>query len=92
MTIHSETALRNFGFWSGAKDRADMLTFSQLDAIETELEQLYADGIGETELNDLFWFDFDFVCSLIGTSEAAVFGEEEEGEEEKEEQEDENHD
>ena len=55
MTIHSETALRNFGFWSGAKERADMLTSSQLDAIETELEQLYPDGIGETELNDLFW-------------------------------------
>lgn len=84
MTIHSETALRNFEFWSGAKDRADMLTCSQLDAIETELEQLYPDGIGETELNDLFWFDFDFVCSLIGTSEAAVFGEEEEEEQEEE--------
>ena len=87
MTIHSETALRNFEFWSGAKDRADMLTSSQLDAIETELEQIYPDGMTETELNDLFWFDFDFVCSLIGTSEAAVFGEEEE-----EEQEEENHD
>lgn len=84
MTIHSETALRNFGFWSGAKDRADMLTSSQLDAIETELEQIYPDGMTETELNDLFWFDFDFVCSLIGTSEAAVFGEEEEEEQEEE--------
>lgn len=83
MTIHSETALRNFGFWSGAKDRADMLTSSQLDAIETELEQIYPDGMTETELNDLFWFDFDFVCSLIGTSEAAVFGEEEEEQEEE---------
>ena len=90
MTIHSETALRNFGFWSGAKDRADMLTSSQLDAIEAELEQLYPDGMTETELNDLFWFDFDFVCSLIGTSEAAVFGEDEE--EEEEEQEEENDD
>lgn len=83
MTIHSETALRNFGFWSGAKERADMLTSSQLDAIETELEQIYPDGMTETELNDLFWFDFDFVCSLIGTSEAAIFGEEEEEEEEE---------
>lgn len=84
MTIHTETALRDFGFWSGAKDRADMLTSSQLDAIETELEQLYPDGMTETELNDLFWFDFDFVCSLIGTSEAAVFGEDDEEEEETE--------
>lgn len=84
MTIHTETALRNFGFWSGAKERADMLTSSQLDAIETELEQIYPDGMTETELNDLFWFDFDFVCSLIGTSEAAVFGEEEEEEQEEE--------
>lgn len=88
MTIHTETALRNFEFWSGAKDRAGMLTSSQLDAIETELEQLYPDGMTETELNDLFWFDFDFVCSLIGTSEAAVFGEDEEEEEEQEEEND----
>lgn len=78
MTIHTETALHNFEFWSGAADRANMLTPSQLDAIEAELEQIYPDGMTETELNDLFWFDFDFVCSLIGTSEAAVFGEEEE--------------
>lgn len=84
MTIHTETALHNFEFWSGAKDRADMLTSSQLDAIEAELEQLYPDGMTETELNDLFWFDFDFVCSLIGTSEAAVFGEDEEEEDENE--------
>lgn len=83
MTIHSETALHNFEFWSGAKERADMLTSSQLDAIETELEQLYPDGMTETELNDLFWFDFDFVCSLIGTSEAAVFGEEDDEQEDE---------
>ena len=66
MTIKSEQSLRNFEFWSGAKANAEMMTAEELDSVESELEELYPDGITDTEINDLFWFDFEYVCELIG--------------------------
>lgn len=72
MKIYTETSLVNFEFWSGAKGRVQYLTDDELNTIENELEDLYPDGLSETELNDLFWFEFDWVCSLIGTTEEEV--------------------
>lgn len=73
MKIYAEKDLRDFEFWSGAKDRAQYLTDAELNTIENELEAIYPDGLSGTELNDLFWFEFDWICSLIGTTEAEVF-------------------
>lgn len=78
MKIYSEKPLHNFEFWGGAKDRACLLTYDELDEIESILELEYQDGISDTELNDLFWFDFDYVCNLIGLSEEEVFNREKE--------------
>ncbi len=66
MKITSETSLRNFEFWSGAKDNASELSADQLDQVEAILEDVYPDGISETELNDFFWFDFDQVKRWLG--------------------------
>ena len=66
MTIKSEQSLRNFKFWAGAKTAAGKLSDEELDRIEAELEEFYPDGMDETELNDLFWFDFGWVCSIAG--------------------------
>ena len=66
MTIKTEQSLRNFEFWSGAKSNAEMMTAEELDSVENELEELYPEGMTDTEINDLFWFDFDYVCDLIG--------------------------
>lgn len=66
MKIYSEESLSSFDFWSGARDNASKLTDDQFDKIEMELENEYPDGIGATELNDLFWFDFEYVCQLCG--------------------------
>ena len=73
MTIKTETRLADFDFWGGAEQIAERLTNAELDQIETELEELYPDGIGATNLNDLFWFDTEFVLSLIGETEDSVF-------------------
>ena len=40
MTIKTETTLNNFEFWSGAKDTVKYLTESELDTIESYLEEL----------------------------------------------------
>lgn len=66
MIIKIETDLSSFDFWSGAASRAAILTDAEFDAIESEFEYLYPDGMTETEINDLFWFEEDFIASLLG--------------------------
>lgn len=66
MKIYSELSLRNFDFWSGAQINAKKLTPEQLDEFEQILEDIYPDGLDETTLNDIFWFDFDGVCESLG--------------------------
>lgn len=66
MKIFTEQNLRNFNFWSGAKDTAAELTFDDLDTIESMLEDCYPDGIDETALNDFFWFECDTIAEWLG--------------------------
>lgn len=64
MIITKELNLQNFEFWSGAKDHD--FTYSELSEIENSLEDLYPDGCEETQINDLFWFEEEFLCECIG--------------------------
>lgn len=57
MKIYTEQSLRDFQFWSGAKDFAETLTDEQFDQIEAIFEDLYPDGMTDTQINDLFWFE-----------------------------------
>ena len=68
MIITREETLTNFDFWSGAKDNASMLTYEQLEEVTRQLEEIYPEGMTETQINDMFWFDFGYVCELIGLS------------------------
>ena len=69
MKIYSEKSLRNFEFWSGAKENASELTSAQLDEVETILEDLYPEGMEETQINDLFWFDFDTIKEWLSITD-----------------------
>ena len=66
MKIYKEESLWNFDFWSGARDNASELDRNQMEQIESVLEDVYPDGMDATDLNDLFWFEFDTVLSWIG--------------------------
>ena len=68
MKIYSETDIRDFEFWDGAEYTADAFTEDELATIQGKLEELYPDGMSDTELNDLFWHDEDFVAELAGYS------------------------
>ena len=69
MKITSEKSLSNFEFWGGAKRNAEELSLSQLNEVEEILEDLYPNGMDETCLNDLFWFEFDTIKKWLGISE-----------------------
>ena len=66
MTIKTETTLKNFDFWSGAKDTVKYLTESELETIESYLEELYPEGMTDTELNDFMWFEDDTIAEWLG--------------------------
>lgn len=66
MKIYCEKSLSDFEFWSGAKDRTKFLTIEDFDTIETLLEDLYPDGMSETQINDLFWFEEDTIAEWLG--------------------------
>ena len=69
MKVYKEMDLRDFKFWSGAKLNAETLTDEQLAIVQYNLEEIYQDGISETQINDLFWFDFDTIREWLGIEE-----------------------
>lgn len=66
MKVYKDISLSDFEFWSGAISRAEEYTSGELDQIGKYLEYNYPDGMSETEINDLFWFDEEFVASILG--------------------------
>ena len=85
MKVINEMSLTSFEFWGGAKDRAKMLTYEELEEIGNVLEDIY-DEIEDVAINDTFWFDFGWVCECIGIKyneeEEDIIIREEESEEE----------
>lgn len=66
MKIYSEKSLNDFEFWGGARDTEKYLTYDEIEQIEQELEELYPDGMDETEVNDFFWFEDDTIAEWLG--------------------------
>ena len=67
MKIYREGSLSNFKFWSGAILNAEEFTLEELDQITAALESLDdGDGYDETQINDLMWFEPEYLASLIG--------------------------
>lgn len=65
MNYTVEIPLRNFEFWGGAKSKAQLLTPSQLDQID-DIFSVTRQPIDQTDINDLFWFEFDYIATLLG--------------------------
>lgn len=84
MTITYELDLNSFQAWSGAKDTLDRIQREgKCSLLEQILEDTYPDGMTETELNDLLWFDSESVYEWLGIrSEEQIEKEIKEAEEE----------
>ena len=67
MTIKNEIRLRDFEAWSGAIDTKDViLDNGKEDMFEELINELYPEGLSETELNDLLWFDDEWLYEQLG--------------------------
>lgn len=83
-----EKSLSAFEFWSGAKETRERLTNEQMNQIESILEDSYPEGMTETQINDIFWFEQDWIAEMLGfrSWEDLIGIEEEEDPEEDEEE------
>lgn len=70
MKIIYELDLNNFKAWSGAVDTLDrIINEGKTEEFESLLEECYSEGMSETELNDLLWFESDWIFELLRISE-----------------------
>lgn len=66
MTIKSEISLENFQAWSGAISTLNrIINEGKCDQLEFMLEEMYPDGMTDTQLNDLLWHDSDTVFEWL---------------------------
>ena len=70
MKITSEMSLRNFEAWSGAKDTLNkLIELDKCEELEAVLEDIYPEGMTETQLNDILWFDDEWIYETLGIEE-----------------------
>lgn len=66
MKVYKEVNLKDFEWWSGAKDTAEVISENEKwKELEELLEECYPEGIGETELNDLLWFEDEWIFEML---------------------------
>lgn len=69
MRIYKEFEADTFEAWSGAVDTLDrILNEDKGEELEQLLDEIFPDGAEETEVNDLLWFDSDYVFEMLGIS------------------------
>lgn len=67
MKISYELNLNNFEAWSTAEDTLNrILNEGREKELEMLLEELYPEGMDETQLNDLLRFDSEWVYETLG--------------------------
>jgi hypothetical protein len=70
MKVYKEISLHEFEAWSGAK-HIKQIIIDENKAVEFNvlIQELYPNGIDETTLNDILWFDDDWVFEQLGIEE-----------------------
>ena len=61
--------------WSGAVSTYDRIyDKGKMDEFENLIDELYPDGIEETKLNDILWFDSEYILESLGIPETIKCG------------------
>ena len=67
MKIITETSLDNFEAWEGAKQTLQKIREAgKVEDLEMLLDDIYPDGIDDVKLNDILWFEDDWVFESLG--------------------------
>lgn len=67
MIITKEICIQEFEPWMGAEDTYKKIEEAgKLDDLENYINTCYPNGINETKLNDMLWFDGDSILTMLG--------------------------
>lgn len=78
MRVYQELTIADFTPWSGATDTHNrIIEENKENEFDSLIEEMYPDGLSETQLNDILWFESEWIFESLGITE-----EEEEEEEE----------
>jgi len=66
-TFNENTTLVNFDAWSGAiETKNDIINANKSEEFDQLIDDLYPEGLSETQLNDILWFESDWVYEALG--------------------------
>ena len=66
-TFNENTTLINFDAWSGAVyTKNTIIEKGFADEFDNLIEELYPDGLTGTQLNDILWFEEDWIFETLG--------------------------
>ena len=66
MKVYYELDLKNFPVWGGAKDTFEVLTYGQIQQLESMMEDCWGDDVSEADINDFLWHERDAVAEWLG--------------------------
>ena len=67
MKVYEELNLKDFESWSGATETKNIIIQAgKEEEFEELIEELFPNGVSATELNDLLWFDQEYVLNTLG--------------------------
>lgn len=67
---NNRLTLKDFEAWSGAIDTKQVIIDNNKEAdFEFLIEELYPEGIDETQLNDILWFESEWIYNNLNISE-----------------------
>ena len=70
MKTYNELSIRGFDAWSGAiETKQAIIEAGKAEDFDSLIEELYPDGLTETQLNDILWFEEDWIFENLGISE-----------------------
>ena len=70
MKITMELSLENFKAWAGAvTTQKEIIRAGKADEFNELIEELYPEGIDATQLNDILWFEVDWLYETLGLIE-----------------------
>ena len=70
MRVYQEISFEDFDAWSGAVDTKEkIIDAGKAEEFEALVEELFPNGVDETELNDFLWFDDDYIFESLGITE-----------------------
>ena len=70
MKIINDTTIYDFEAWSGAVETKDRIIDAGKESeFESLIDELYPDGLTDTQLNDILWFEEAWIFESLGITD-----------------------